>query len=36
MDSDVELKEINIENPACYFNGIVKIAEFNLDNILIF
>ena len=36
MDSNVELKEINIKNCTCYyFDDITKIEDFNLDNILI-
>ena len=36
MDSNDELKEINIKNGTCYyFNEIIKIEDFNLDNILI-
>ena len=31
-----ELTEINIENCMCfYFNDIIKIEDFNLDNVLI-
>ena len=30
-----ELKEIDIKNRTCYyFHGIIKIEDFNLDNIL--
>ena len=36
MDSNDELKEIDIENCMCYyFEDIIKIEGFNLDNILI-
>ena len=36
MDSNVQLKEINIKSHTCYFFGVeIKIEEFNLDNILI-
>ena len=36
MDSNDKLKEINIKNPMhYYFNDIIKIEEFNLDDILI-
>ena len=36
MDSNVKLKEINIKNRTCYyFDDIIKIEHFNLDNILI-
>ena len=36
MESNDELKEINIINRTCYyFDGIIKIEDFNLDNILI-
>ena len=36
MKSDSKLKEIDIKNRACnYFNGIVKIQGFDLDDILI-
>ena len=36
MDSNDELKEIDIKNPTCnYFDDIIKIEDFNLDNILI-
>ena len=35
MDSNGELKEINLKNRTCYnFDDIIKIEEFNLDNIL--
>ena len=31
-----ELKEINIKNHTCYyFDDIIKVEDFNLDNILI-
>ena len=36
MDSNVELKDINIKNRTCYyFDDIIKIEDFNLVNILI-
>ena len=36
MDNNDELKEIDIKNRSCYyFDDIVKIENFNLDNILI-
>ena len=36
MDSNGELKEIDIKIRTCYyFDGIIKIEDFNLDNILI-
>ena len=36
MDGNDELKEIYIKNPTCYnFNDIIKIEDFNLENILI-
>ena len=36
MDSNNELKEISIKNRTCYyFDDIIKIENFNLDNILI-
>ena len=36
MDSNDELKEINIKNRTCYyFDGIIKIEDLNLHNILI-
>ena len=36
MDSNDELKEIDIINCTCYyFNDIIKIENFNLDDILI-
>ena len=36
MKSDSKLKEIDIKNRACnYFNGIVKIQGFDLNDILI-
>ena len=36
MDSDNELKEIDIKNRTCYFfDDIIKTKNFNLDNILI-
>ena len=36
MDSNDELKEIEIKSRTCYyFDDIVKIEDFDLDNILI-
>ena len=36
MNSNVEFREINIKSRMCYyFNDIIKIKDFNLDNILI-
>ena len=36
MDSNNELKEIDIKNCTCYFfDNIIKIEDFDLDNILI-
>ena len=36
MDSNVEVKEINIKNRmSYYFDNIIKIQDFNLDNTLI-
>ena len=36
MDSKDELKEICIKNRTCYyFDDIIKIEDFDLDNILI-
>ena len=36
MESNVKLKEIDIKNRACYyFDHIIKIEDFDLDNILI-
>ena len=36
MESNDELKEIDIKNRACYhFDDIIKIEDFDLDNILI-
>ena len=36
MDSNDELKEIDIENRTCYyFNDMIKFEDFNLDNILV-
>ena len=36
MDSKDELKEISIKNRTCYyFDDIIKIEDFDLDNILI-
>ena len=35
MDSNDELKEIDIKNHRCYYSdGIIKIEDFNLYNIL--
>ena len=37
MDSNDELKEIDIENHTCYyFNDIIKIDGVNLANLLIY
>ena len=34
MESDDKLKEINIKNCTCYyFDDIVKIEDFDFDNI---
>ena len=36
MDSNDELKEIDIKNRTCYhYDDIIKNEDFNLDNILI-
>ena len=36
MESNDKLKEIDIKYRACcYFNGIIKIEDFDLDDILI-
>ena len=36
MNSNVEFREINTKSRMCYyFNDIIKIKDFNLDNILI-
>ena len=36
MESNDELKQIDIKNRTCYyFDDIIKIEDFNLDNILI-
>ena len=36
MDSNDELKEIDIKNRTCYyFDDIIKFENFDLDNILI-
>ena len=36
MESNDELKEIDIKNRACYhFDDLIKIEGFDLDNILI-
>ena len=36
MDSNYELKELGIKNRKCYyFDDIIKIEEFDLDNNLI-
>ena len=36
MDSKDELKEISIKNRTCYyFDDIIKVEDFDLDNILI-
>ena len=35
MDSNDEIKEINIKNHACYYvDEIIKIKDFNVDNIV--
>ena len=36
MNNNDKLKKIDIKNHTCYyFGGIIKIEDFNLDNILI-
>ena len=36
MESNYKFKEIDIKNRACYyFDDIIKIEDFDLDNILI-
>ena len=36
MNNNDKWKEIDIKNHTCYyFDGIIKIEDFNLDNILI-
>ena len=36
MESNDELKETDIKNLTCYFlDDIIKIEDFNFDNILI-
>ena len=36
MDSNNQLKEIDIKNRTCYyFDDIIKIEDFNIDNISI-
>ena len=36
MESNDELKEINIKNCACYyFNDLIGIEDFDLNNILV-
>ena len=36
MDSNDEVKEIDIKNCTCYyFNSLIKIEDFNPNNILI-
>ena len=36
MDSDDKLKEVDIKNRMCYFfNEIIKVEDFDLDNISI-
>ena len=36
MDSNDELKEIDIKSRTCYyFDGIIKMEDFRLDNVLI-
>ena len=35
MESNNELKEIDIKNRTCYyFNGIIKIEDFDFDKVL--
>ena len=34
MEINNKLKEIDIKNRTYYFNDIIKIEDFNLDNIL--
>ena len=35
MDSNDEIKEINIKNHACYYvDEMIKIKDFNVDNIV--
>ena len=35
MESNYELKEINIKNKTCYYFGdVIKIEDFDFDNIL--
>ena len=37
MESNNKLKEIDIENRTCYYFGdIIKIEDFDLNNILIY
>ena len=33
MDSNDELKEIDIKNTCCYFDYIIKSEDFDLNNI---
>ena len=36
MESNDKLKETDIKNRTCYyFDGIIKIEDFDIDNILI-
>ena len=36
MESNDELKEINIKNRTCYYSDdITKIEDFDLDNVLV-
>ena len=36
MDSNDELKEIDVKNRTCYyFDDVIKIEDFNSDNVLI-
>ena len=36
MESNVELKEIDIKNRTCYyFDDIIKLEDFHFDNVLI-
>ena len=36
MESNIELKEIDIKNWTCYYlDDLIKIEDFNFDNFLI-
>ena len=35
MESNNKLKEIDIRNLICYFDDIIKIGDFDLNNILL-